>query len=162
AKEIRRGLRGAQWLEEPPITRVSRDGELPLSFAQQRVWFLCQLEPGSALYNLPNALRLRGSLRITALEQGLGEGLRRNEVLRTNFPPNGGEPIQVIAPAAFTPAQLVDLSGLDLQTRDYAARRLAGQEAQKAFDLGQDQLLRTRLIRLQEQAYMLLVTMHHI
>jgi len=82
--------------------------------------------------------------------------------LRTSFPSNGGEPVQVIAPAAFTPVQLVDLSGLDLQTRHHEERRLARQEAQRAFNLGQGPLLRTRLIRLQEQEYMLLVTMHHI
>jgi amino acid adenylation domain-containing protein len=162
AEEIRKRLRGAQGLEEPPITRASRDGELPLSFAQQRVWFMDQLVPGSALYNLPNAVRLKGYLRITALEQGLGEIRRRHEVLRTNFPSLGGEPIQVIMPAAFTPAQLIDLSGLNPQTRDHTARRLVHHEAQKAFDLGQDQLLRTRLICLQEQEYILLVTMHHI
>src|SRR6266516_6572392 len=94
----------------PPITSVPRDRELPLSFAQQRLWFLDQLEPGNALYNVPRTFRLAGNLDVNALEQALTGLVERHEILRTTYQISGDHPVQVIAPPA-----LVDLPFLDLR-----------------------------------------------
>src|SRR5689334_7841658 len=99
---IREHLRGldhaGSTLQAPPITRAPREGDLPLSFAQQRLWFLDQLEPDTALYNIPVALRLRGATRVEALGRVFGEVVRRHEALRTVFPAQRGIAAQVIQP----------------------------------------------------------------
>ena len=107
----------------PPIPRAPREGDLPLSFAQQRLWFLDRLEPGNPAYNIPAAVRLSGTLDVAAFGRAVTEMVRRHEVLRTTFPEAGGEPRQEIAPPpAALPLPRIDLSGLPAARRD---RRLA-------------------------------------
>ena len=99
SRRVEAELRAGAGLRIPPLERVSREGRLPLSFAQQRLWFIDQLEPGSAMYNMPTALRLSGELRWAALAQALSEIVRRHEALRTRFEVSEGEPSQVIEAA---------------------------------------------------------------
>ena len=142
--------------------RSSRDVELPLSFAQQRLWFLDQLEASGSFYNLPAAVRLRGVLNVAALEQTLSEVVRRHEVLRTTFVAVDGEPRQVIKP--FTPVSLpvFDVSELDAAEREAETRRLLSEEASRPFDLARGPLVRACLVRLGAEEHVALVTMHHI
>ncbi|MEE8586949.1 MAG: amino acid adenylation domain-containing protein, partial [Acidobacteriota bacterium] len=144
------------------LGRADRSGPLPLSYAQQRLWFLDQFEPGSALYNIPIAVRLQGRLQTEALEAGLKEMVRRHEVLRTRFPAAEGMPLQVIEPASGQGLPLVDLRHLQAQAREEELSRLAGQEAERPFDLGQGPLLRVVLAALKEEEHALLATLHHI
>ncbi|HEX8782811.1 MAG TPA: amino acid adenylation domain-containing protein, partial [Steroidobacteraceae bacterium] len=102
----------AEGLEAPPITRVARDGALPLSFAQQRLWFLDQLEPENPLYNVPHIVRLTGGLNARVLEQALDEIVRRHETLRTRFESVDDQPVQVIAPQLKVPLEIRDLTSL--------------------------------------------------
>ncbi|HEX8650923.1 MAG TPA: amino acid adenylation domain-containing protein, partial [Pyrinomonadaceae bacterium] len=135
----------------------------PLSFAQQRLWFIDQLEPGNPAYNIPSALRLTGQLNIAVLERSINEIIRRHESLRTTFTAVNGEPVQSIAPALNLTVEMVDLRrGLTKSERETEAMRLAGQEAQARFDLGRGPLLRATLLRLDAAEYVLLFTMHHI
>ncbi|SEU41903.1 amino acid adenylation domain-containing protein, partial [Myxococcus fulvus] len=147
----------------PELTPVARTGNLPLSFAQRRLWFLDQLEPGTALYNLPAAIRLEGAVDVSALEQAFAALVRRHEALRTTFPANAdGSPHQAIAEDATLNVVLVDLSTLPSEQREDEARRLALAEARKPFDLARGPLLRVTLLRLEERQHVLLLTMHHI
>ncbi|HEX7181365.1 MAG TPA: non-ribosomal peptide synthase/polyketide synthase, partial [Thermoanaerobaculia bacterium] len=156
-------LEGQARSSAEPIAVVPRDGELALSFAQQRLWFLDQLEPGSPFYNMPAALRLVGELRPAVLAQSLSEVVRRHEVLRTSFPADAeGRPVQVVAAARPLELPLVDLGGLESPVRQGELARLARAEARQPFDLGRGPLLRSLLVRLGEREHALLVTMHHI
>ena len=145
----------------PPLKHVSRDEALPLSFAQQRLWFLAQLEPENAFYNSPLAVRLKGELKVTALKQTLGELMKRHEVLRTSFVVEQGKPRQVIG-VVEAPLTIIELDDLEESEREAAVRELAVREASQPFDLSQSPLLRVKLVRLSEQEHMLLLTMHHI
>jgi hypothetical protein len=111
--------------ELPPIERAPRDERLPLSFAQERLWFIDRLEPGSATYNIPSAWRLCGALDAAALERALGEIVRRHEALRTVFAAVDGSPVQVIAPFGGFALPVEDLSGLAEADREAAAGRRA-------------------------------------
>jgi acyl carrier protein/alpha-ketoglutarate-dependent taurine dioxygenase len=162
ARSIEEALREGKGLQVPSIVPVSRDGLLPLSFAQQRLWFFDQLMPDSSLYNNPTAVRFAGRLNLAALEQSFSEIVRRHEVLRTTFTTVSGEPVQVIAPASCSTLPVIDLSGLPEAERSAEAQRLAGEEARRPFDLSYGPLLRLSLIRLEEQDHAILVTMHHI
>ncbi|MEE8587430.1 MAG: amino acid adenylation domain-containing protein, partial [Acidobacteriota bacterium] len=146
----------------PPLVPISRDQDLPLSFAQQRLWFFDQLEPGSPLYNVPAALLLNGSLAVAALEAALNEALRRHEALRTVFPAREGKPLQVIRRRQKLLLPVVDLIGLPEPLRSSEFDRLRQQESRRSFDLASDLLLRTHLVRLAEEEHALLATMHHI
>ncbi|MFE8600248.1 amino acid adenylation domain-containing protein [Archangium violaceum] len=162
APRIHAALQSRQGFKAPPLLPVPRTGRLPLSFAQQRLFFLDQLEPNNPAYNMPTALRLEGTLDLAALERSFNELVRRHESLRTTF---RGEPkgaTQVIAPAVPLPLPVVDLSGLPEAERESEARRLAIHETQRPFDLARGPLLRTQLLRLNDTTHVLLVTMHHI
>jgi amino acid adenylation domain-containing protein len=135
---------------------------LPLSFAQQRLWFLDQLDPGSSAYNLPAAVRLRGGLDAEALRASFNEVLKRHEVLRTNFQMIGGRVVQVLSPYKPLSLQVTDLSGLFEPAREEEARRLATLEAQRPFNLSNGPMLRVSLLRLSQSEHVLLLTMHHI
>ncbi|MGH8490749.1 MAG: condensation domain-containing protein, partial [Gammaproteobacteria bacterium] len=154
--------RQAQPLPLPAIESLSREGALRLSFAQERLWFLDQLEGPSATYNIPVALRLRGPLAVRALEQSLGEMVGRHEVLRTTFPTIGGRVGQVIAPAGGVLLPVVDLQGLSEEAQTVELGRLAAEEARRPFDLACGPLLRVCLLKLGEEAHGLLLTLHHI
>jgi amino acid adenylation domain-containing protein len=144
----------------PPIEPVSREHGVPLSFAQQRLWFIDQLEPGSAAYNIPFALRLEGELDAGAVVGSVSEIVRRHEVLRTSFPSRNGEPLQHIAMADVVAMPMVDLS--ELGEAENVARELAVAEARRAFELAGGPLLRITLLRLGERDHVLLATMHHV
>ena len=133
ASEIEAG-RGAE-LQAPPLERVERAERLPLSFAQQRLWFLDQLEPGSSFYNIPAAVRLHGALNVEALERTLSEVVRRHEVLRTHFIAIDGEPVQVIEAATPIKLEVLDLSALDEAERTAETQRLVAEESARPFDL---------------------------
>jgi amino acid adenylation domain-containing protein len=141
----------------------TRDSNIfALSFAQERLWVLNQLTPGSAFYNIPGAVRLQGSLQIGALEQSLNAIMRRHETLRTTFITVEGQPRQVIASELHVPLGVVDLRGLGASERDAHVQQLAAAEAWQPFDLVRGPLLRTRLLRLAEAEHVLLLTLHHI
>jgi amino acid adenylation domain-containing protein len=147
----------------PPLVPVPRDGSpLPLSFAQERLWFIDRLEPGSANYTLPAALRLTGALDEAALGWALGEIVRRHEALRTVFAEADGSPVQVIAPVREFALPVEDLSGLSKADREAALRRRLGEEGRRAFDLSAGPLFRADLLRLGEEDHVLLLSMHHI
>jgi amino acid adenylation domain-containing protein len=145
-----------------PLTRVDRQAELPLSFSQQRLWFLDQLQPGSALYNMPLGLRLKGELSVPALGASLGEVVRRHEVLRTVFESVEGRPVQKILPARPLDLGLVDLGGLEAGVREGELERLSHEEANRPFDLSRGPLLRGCLLRLGEREHVVLLNQHHI
>src|SRR5215216_131933 len=134
----------------------------PTSFAQQRLWFLNQLEPDSPAYNIAFAIRLCGQLKVDALERSLNEIVRRHETLRTTFIAFDGRPAQVVAPSLEITLPVVDLRQEVTEEREERARRLAVEEARRIFDLAQGPLLRATLLRLDEAEYVLLLTMHHI
>jgi len=154
--ELRAGL------QIPPIERVSRVGSLPLSFAQQRLWFIDQLEPGGAMYNVPTALRVRGELRRELLEGALGEVVRRHEVLRTRIEVEAGVPVQVIEEWECRGSECIDLTSLAKEEREAEAKRIAKEEAERGFDLRQGPLLRIKALKLEKDEHVVLFTMHHI
>jgi len=154
-------LEGPDRIEAPPIEPVSRDAVLPLSFAQQRLWFLHQMEPDSPAYNIPLAMRLLGRLNIAVLEACLGEVVRRHEGLRTTFRFAEGEPAQSIAPSAPVHLPWIDLQGLPEAVREREVLRLTGREAERPFDLETGPLLRLVLLRSGEEERVLLLTLHH-
>ncbi|MEH2037877.1 amino acid adenylation domain-containing protein [Nostoc sp.] len=162
ATEIEKASRADLVFEAATIERISRSHELPLSFAQQRLWFLTQLESKSPSYNMPAAIRLEGQLNLTALQNSFNEILCRHEALRTNFKTVEGRPVAIIAPVTALPLSVIDLSELPFVQQDATAKQLALVEAQQTFDLKSDVLLRVKLLRLSEQEYIVLVTMHHI
>ncbi|HEX6912045.1 MAG TPA: amino acid adenylation domain-containing protein, partial [Longimicrobium sp.] len=146
----------------PPVVPVERTGALPLSFAQERLWFLSRLEPESAFYNIPAALRLRGTLDTPALERALGETVRRHEVLRTVFRDGGGGTVQVVVPFAGLALPVEDLSALPADAREAEAERRAALDAARPFDLAAGPVFRARLLRLGEDDHVLLLCMHHV
>ncbi|HEV3051338.1 MAG TPA: condensation domain-containing protein, partial [Longimicrobium sp.] len=145
----------------PPVVVVDRDRPLPLSFAQERLWFLDRLEAGSA-YNLPAALRLTGALDAPALERSLGEIVCRHEALRTVFREGDGDAVQVIVPFAGFTIPFEDLSGLDEADRATEVRRRAREDAARPFDLAEGPLFRATLLRVADEEHVLLLCIHHI
>ncbi|HZI03336.1 MAG TPA: condensation domain-containing protein, partial [Archangium sp.] len=149
-------------VELPPLRPVARTGELPLSFAQQRLWFLEQLEPGLATYNMAATVQLEGTLDVSALERGFQELARRHESLRTTFRATEKQPVQVIHSEAVLPLPVIDLGELPQAEREAQVRRLAYEEAQRPFDLIRGPMLRLKLLELEDTRHVLLLTMHHI
>jgi len=139
-----------------------KPGHLPLSYAQQRLWFLDQLESGSPVYNIALAMRLIGRLNLAALERTFDELVRRHDILRTTFPAQDGQPVQVISPTNRTPLLTKDLRGLPKEEREAEAHRIVTEEAQKPFDLALGPLLRISLLRLEEEEEIVQITIHHI
>ncbi|WP_081011898.1 non-ribosomal peptide synthetase [Burkholderia multivorans] len=145
-----------------PIVAVPRDAAPVLSFAQQRLWFMEQLETNSAFNNLMTVVRLTGSLDVVAFGKAINEIVRRHEALRTCFATVEGTPLPIIAPTLEIPIPLTDLSELPLAERDARAGWLAQDEAQTPFALAVGPLVRTRLLRLAPTEHIVLLTMHHI
>jgi len=144
------------------VSRRSTSERVPLSFAQQRLWFFHQLAPESPLYNISLALRLRGSLNCDALEKSLAAIVARHESLRTRFLCADGEPVQVISKPPPVPLRLVDLSSHPASRHEAEIQCLLKGEASRPFDLCDDLMLRPVLARLSETDHALLITLHHI
>ena len=144
------------------IRRADREGELPLSYSQQRLWIIDQSSPAKALYNLMTAVRLTGRLNTHALARSLNEIIRRHEALRTNFVMVGGQPRQIIAPVTNIVLPVTDLASLAEAGREEQVKSLVAEEAQKPFDLTQNVMLRVSLLRLNTEEHVMLLTMHHI
>jgi len=134
----------------------------PLSFSQQRLWFIDQLYHGSSFYNIPSASHLMGSLNITALQQSLNEILRRHEVWRTTFALVNGEPVQEIAPEFTWDLPIINFEHLFGKDWEPEVKQLAAEEAKKPFNLAKGPLVRATLLRLGEEEHVFLLTMHHI
>jgi amino acid adenylation domain-containing protein len=147
-------------LPAPPIVPVPRDRPLPLSFAQERLWFVHQLHPEAALYNMPVSLRLRGALDVEALRRALDEIVRRHEPLRTVFRRGEAGPVQVILPPSSVPLPRFDLAGR--ADAEAEARRIADEDARAPFDLETGPLLRLALLRRADDDHTLLIDMHHV
>jgi amino acid adenylation domain-containing protein len=162
AQSIDSELRSQNGWQLAPIESTTRTEALPLSFAQERLWFLDQWEPGQAAFNISEAVRLTGPLNIDALSQALNEIVRRHESLRTKFVAIDGQAVQVIAPSLALRFPLIDLQTLPETQRQVEAREMARQEARRPFDLSQAPLLRVTLLRLGEEEHVVLFTMHHI
>ncbi len=145
-----------------PILPAPRDQEVILSFAQQRLWFLNQLEGKSTTYNIIRAWRLEGNLSLRFLEQAFNEILRRHEILRTTFARENGVPIQVIASTMSTPLSVIDLQQLLEAEQHVQVQNFVKQEAEKSFDLERCPLFRVSLLKLGSQSHVLILTMHHI
>ena len=148
--------------ESVPLAPAPRDRELPLSFAQRRLWFLHQLEPANPVHNLGAAVRLAGRLAVPALRDAFGEIERRHEALRTVFSPGESEPFQTVLPAVPRPLPVVDLEGLPEPAWRDEARRLALEAARQPFDLQRGPVLRTALLRRRADEHTLLLAIHHI
>lgn len=161
AERIERERR-AHVVELQPIRRVDRSAPLPLSFAQRRLWFLEQLNPGTSAYSNPIAFRITGGLDVLALQQALNEIIRRHESLRTTFRSYNGITVQVILPPCKLDMPIIDLEHLAEAEREAEALRLVTDESQKLFDLEKGPLLRGLLVRLREDKYILSLTTHHI
>lgn len=144
------------------IKALPREGPLPLSFAQQRLWVLDRMQPGSSAYNMPEAYRLRGCLDIVALRAAIASLVARHESLRTTFGEVAGEPVQHIAAELNLPLVFKDLSALPPEDQEQAVRTAMAKEAADAFDLATGPLLRVCLLKLSDDHHALLVTVHHI
>jgi amino acid adenylation domain-containing protein len=148
--------------ETEAIVRLDRDLPQPLSFAQQRLWFLDQLEPGNTAYNIAGGFRLTGALEKIAVSHSLSEIVRRHEVLRTSFPLVNGRPVQSIRAAEAVKLPCHDLQGLTAAEFAAETQRLLKQEAERPFDLASGPLVRATLLVHTPQHHVLLLTMHHI
>ena len=146
----------------PPLTTIQRDQLLPLSFSQERLWFLDRLEPDSPLYNLPGAFRLTGRLDVHALTQSFNKLSERHEILRTVFVDQNGVPRQKILPYAPRSIEEIDLSHLSEPIRTDEANNIQRAEAKRPFSLENGPLIRYRLIKLADSEFILMLTMHHI
>ena len=144
------------------IDRLPRPQRLPLSYAQEPLWFIDRLESGSSGYNLTHAWRLRGKLDREILERAINTIVERHESLRTRIAEMDGEPAQVIEPELRVEARLEDLSGLEEGERQQRVREALRCEGEEPFDLGRTPLMRVRLLKLGEWEHILLRTAHHI
>lgn len=159
------GLENSSNLITPRPRQLSPDGQhyqMPLSFAQQRLWFLDQWEPNSPLYNIPSAVRIIGRLNIDLLRDVLTEIVERHEILRTTFPSSDGQPFQKIARTQTFDLQVVELSALAPQERQARSAQLIEEEAQRPFDLLKGPLMRTTIFKIGEDEYIALFNLHHI
>ncbi len=158
-------VEGAATGQAPPLVRASADEERVLSFSQERLWFLDQLEPGQATYNVAAAVALRGTLgaaALAALAASLGEIVRRHETLRTRFVLAAGQPRPVVEEPATAVLPVVDLEALPGGLGERLSGSLAGEEARRPFDLARGPVVRATLLRLARDEHRLLFTLHHI
>jgi amino acid adenylation domain-containing protein len=162
AESVEAARRGAQAVQVPSILPIPRENLLPLSFSQERMWFLYQFEPNNTAYHIPLAVRLTGPLDVPVLQQSVNEIVRRHEILRTTFANKNGPPVQVIAPNLTLTLPVIDLREFPPSEREAEARRLVTTEAQRPFDIARGPLFRITLFRLEAEEYVVLVVMHHI
>jgi NRPS condensation-like uncharacterized protein/acyl carrier protein len=162
ARKVEETMKGGERSVAPLLLRASREGRLPLSYAQQRLWFLDQLVPNNQLYNVPRAVRLMGRLDLETLERVINEIVRRHEVLRTRFELEHDQPVQVIDEWEYQKLVVEDLTSLSREAAEEEAKRVAKEEARTGFDLRRGPLLRVRVLKLEEEQHIMLFTMHHI
>ncbi|BCL83203.1 non-ribosomal peptide synthetase [Ktedonobacteria bacterium brp13] len=162
AQRVEQMVRKGEGIEVPPLVTVAHSNEVPLSFAQQRLWFLDQLHPGSTTYLGSEILHFSGALNARALERSLQEIIRRHEILRTTFAMRADQPVQVIHPTSSFILPVIDLQDLKQEQREEEMQSLARQEAQQPCDLTRGPLLRTYLLRLEPHKHVQLLTLHHI
>ena len=156
--QVAAGARGAA----PPLGAVARDGNPPLSFAQERLWFLDRLTRGGAVYNAPVAMRLSGLLELSRLRAALNAIIVRHETLRTTFAEENGRPVQKIRPILDLEIPLVDLTAVAGSQRETTVRELAEAEGSRGFDLSRGPLVRTLLLRGAEREHVMVFNLHHI
>ncbi len=162
ATRIETLMRSVGRAEEAPLAPVTRGAGLPLSFAQERLWFLDRMLPGSPLYNVPLAVRARGALDAAAFAAAVRAVIGRHEILRTSYGTETGRPFQRITGEIRLSVPEIDLRGLTPEAREAEARGLAGEEARRPFDLAAGPLLRVSLLRVAEDERLVLATFHHI
>lgn len=158
AERVERARRLKSGSVEPRLAKVSRERPLPMSFAQERLWFFDQLEPGSAAYNISRAVRLKGALHINALQDSINALFKRHEVLRSTFQTLEGKPVSSFDDAMTADVTLLDLTG----SGEEQARTFVARENEKPFDLARGPLLRVALAKLAANDHLLVLTMHHI
>ncbi|RMD89983.1 MAG: amino acid adenylation domain-containing protein [Calditrichaeota bacterium] len=164
-RQLLETLLKAEGLNSPSkstITKRKDSDRAPLSFAQERLWFLHQLVPESPVYNIPAGVRLHGQLNIEILEKSLNEIVRRHEILRTTFVRTEKGPVQIINPKLTLKVSVIDLLKMNEAEREAQALKLANIEAQKPFDLAKGPLLRATIFHIHDEDYIFLITMHHI
>src|SRR5215212_132372 len=144
------------------IPRRPQAGPIPLSFGQQRLWFLSQVDPDTPLYNVPEAIELKGQLNVAALEQSLNEIIRRHDALRTVFTIVERQPVQICTPTRPLSLKTIDLTHLPNTARELCAHCLLEREARRPFNLTNDALLRATLLRLDDEHHWAILTLHHI
>jgi len=162
ARKIEEAMRAGVKRQAPPLVRASREERLPLSFAQRRLWFIDQLDPGNAMYNISGAVRLKGDLNLEALERSVNEIVRRHEALRTRIEVEVREPAQVIDEWEPRRLEVTDLTSLPPEEKEEEAGRISREEVGTGFDLRRGPLLRVKVLKLGEEEHVLLYTMHHI
>jgi amino acid adenylation domain-containing protein len=162
AEHLERERQTTQHMHVPPLQPVEKNGSLPLSFAQEGLWFLDQLEAESSLYNVPTIMRLTGPLNVEVLEWSLHQIIGRHESLRTTFVLHNGHPEQVVIPSGEWSLPLLNLEAIPLDQQLAQVERLCQQQARLPFDLSHGPLLRTTLLRLHAQEHLLLLSLHHI
>src|ERR1051325_3122330 len=158
-------LLSEQGIDSPDAERIPRrdeGGVAPLSFAQQRLWFFDQFEPGSPAYNLVSSVLLQGKLGTVGVERSFSEVVRRHEALRTTFDVIDNEVVQIIAPPEPLHLQVVDITHLSEAECDDVVQNLIHQQTQASFDLEQGRLVRITLVRIGDEKHVLLLAMHHI
>lgn len=149
--------------QAPPLVAGSRDRNIPLSFSQERLWFLDQLDPSkSSAYNMPFAFKIAGSLNISALKQSFNEILQRHEALRTAFSVIEGKPVQIVHPELTVALPIVKLGEISQERREAKVKQLIGEEVEQPFDLGKGLLFRATLLELGKNEHLLLIVAHHI
>src|SRR5262249_871219 len=149
-------------LKSASISTALNREHLPLSFAQERLWFLDQLDPGNPLYNMAQKMRLRGHLDVSALQQAVNRMVARHEALRTSFALHHNEPVQVIASRLELPVPIIDLSSLPANQLEIEIENRSREEARLPFNLTTGPVLRAQILRVQPDDHVLLLTMHHI
>jgi amino acid adenylation domain-containing protein len=160
--QIERAETTSHSLQVPTLCALEHGNEAPVSFAQQRLWFLDQIEPGGSSYNIHRAFQIQGMVDPNRLQHALEMIVARHEILRTSFVAKDGRPVQIIHPSLRLPLELLDLRELAVAECDAEVERLTVTEGQKPFDLANDRLLRVKLLRLKDDEYRLLLTIHHI
>ncbi|PYP82401.1 MAG: non-ribosomal peptide synthetase, partial [Blastocatellia bacterium AA13] len=162
ARKINNLLFAGHKPEAPPVERAPRSQDLPLSYAQERLWFTAQMDPENWAYNIPAALHLIGELNVAALRRTVSALVRRHETLRTTFDANHGRPAQIIHAAEESGLEAEDLTALGDMERKERVDREIRTEAERPFDLEQGPLFRIRLLKLGDREHVVLLTMHHI
>jgi amino acid adenylation domain-containing protein/non-ribosomal peptide synthase protein (TIGR01720 family) len=162
AAAVDRAREDGSAVQAPPLVPVVRTGKLPASFAQQRLWFLAQLEPDSPFYNLPAGFRLWGKLDVILLTASLNQVIGRHEALRTVFQETDGQPMQVVLSSVTVEIPIVDLRDIPEEKRTAELTKQSEAEVQLIFDLTRGPLVRARVWHIGEEEYVLLMTLHHI